>query len=106
MPKFMRIMVFFDLPVMSEHERKVATQFRNFLIRDGYYMLQFSIYVRLCGGQDSVDDAIKRLKSVAPQTGSIRCLIVTEKQYAGMQLIVGKKKKQEKSIEMYQISFI
>ena len=72
MPKFMRVMVFFDLPVTSERERRVATQFRNFLIKDGYYMLQYSVYVRLCGGQDSVDDALNRLKYAAPHTGSIR----------------------------------
>ncbi len=106
MPKFMRVMVFFDLPVTSERERRVATQFRNFLIKDGYYMLQYSVYVRLCGGQDSVDDALNRLKYAAPHTGSIRCLAVTEKQYNHMKLIVGEKKKQEKPIETYQISFL
>ena len=106
MPKFMRLMVFFDLPVATAQERKCATQFRNFLINDGYYMLQFSVYARLCGGVDSVDDALRRLKYAAPNTGSIRCMAVTEKQYVRMQLIVGEKKKQEKPIETYQLSFL
>jgi CRISPR-associated protein Cas2 len=32
MNKYMRIIVFFDLPVKTKKERKVATQFRNFLM--------------------------------------------------------------------------
>ena len=102
----MRIIVFFDLPVASENERRAATRFRNFLVADGYYMLQYSVYVRLCGGIDSVNDAINRMKSAAPNTGSIRCMTVTEKQYSSMKIIFGVKKKQEKPIETYQISFL
>ena len=102
----MRLIVFFDLPVLSAEERRIATRFRNFLINDGYYMLQFSVYVRLCGGVDSVDDALKRLTSAAPNTGSVRCMAVTEKQYARMRIIVGDKKKREKPIDFYQISFL
>ena len=46
----MRLIVMFDLPVMTKAERRAATQFRNFLLNDGYYMMQFSIYIRLCNG--------------------------------------------------------
>ena len=31
--RFMRILVFFDLPVKTKKERRVATQFRNFFIQ-------------------------------------------------------------------------
>ena len=37
MSKFMRMIVFFDLPVGTARERKAATKFRNFLIKDGYH---------------------------------------------------------------------
>ena len=40
----MRILVFFDLPTNNKKERKEASRFRNFLITDGYDMLQFSVY--------------------------------------------------------------
>ena len=106
MSKFMRLIVFFDLPVSSAEERRVATGFRKDLIDDGYYMIQFSVYGRLCGGVDSVNDALKRLSSFAPRTGSIRCMSVTENQYARMKIIIGEKKKAEKPIEVYQISFL
>nr|WP_242945300.1 CRISPR-associated endonuclease Cas2 [Alkalibacter saccharofermentans] len=42
------MLVFFDLPVTKKKERKAATAFRNFLLKDGYHMIQFSIYGRVC----------------------------------------------------------
>ena len=93
----MRVIVFFDLPVKSKQERAVATRFRNDLIKDGYYMVQFSVYARLCNGVDSAYSHIDRLKYFAPTTGSIRCMLVTEKQYASMRILAGKKKKREKN---------
>ena len=44
----MRMIVFFDLPVKTKNERREATRFRNFLMNDGYHMLQFSVYARVC----------------------------------------------------------
>ena len=43
MNKFMRIMVFFDLPVKTKAQRREATRFRNFLLADGYHLLQYSV---------------------------------------------------------------
>ena len=54
MNKFMRIVVFFDLPVVTAKEKKAATKFRKFLIKDGYNMMQWSVYSRICNGTDSV----------------------------------------------------
>lgn len=50
MSKYMRLIVMFDLPTGTVGERRAANQFRHFLLHDGYYMMQFSIYVRLCNG--------------------------------------------------------
>lgn len=50
----MRMIVFFDLPVQTKTERRHATAFRNFLLKDGYHMLQFSVYARVCNGNDAV----------------------------------------------------
>ena len=46
MSKFMRMIVFFDLPVGTARERKAATKFRNFLIKDGYHMVQYSVILQ------------------------------------------------------------
>lgn len=93
--RFMRIIVFFDLPTLTKSDRKNASRFRNFLIKDGYIMLQLSVYSRICKGQDAVDKHAKRLKSLIPKKGSVRLLTVTEKQYASMEVLVGTLKKEE-----------
>lgn len=65
-------------------------------MKDGYTMLQLSVYSRICKGQDAVDKHAKRLKSLIPKEGSVRLLTVTEKQYASMEILVGTLKKEEK----------
>ncbi len=102
----MRMIVFFDLPVTTKEERKIATSFRKFLLDNGYYMLQFSVYSRLCNSVDNVETHYKRLASMAPKGGSIRCMIVTEKQYASMKILSGKKKAKEKPANCVQLSFL
>ena len=54
--KFMRIIVFFDLPVTTAAKRKAANQFRQFLLKDGYQMLQLSVYSRIVKGRDSLQN--------------------------------------------------
>lgn len=93
--RFMRIIVFFDLPTLTKSDRKNASRFRNFLVKDGYIMLQLSVYSRICKGQDDVDKHAKRLKSLIPKEGSVRLLTITEKQYASMEVLVGTLKKEE-----------
>ena len=44
----MRILVFFDLPVTTGEERRAYTKFRKFLIKDGFLMLQESVYLLMC----------------------------------------------------------
>lgn len=100
----MRIMVFFDLPVTTKKERKIATDFRKFLIHDGYYMVQFSVYARVCNGYDAAEKHIKRLEVAVPDNGSVRALIVTEKQYESMYVLTGKLNNQEKPIVYQQIT--
>ena len=106
MSKFMRVMVFFDLPVSTKEERRLATKFRQFLLDDGYHMLQFSVYARLCHSVENAESHFMRLAREAPKEGAIRCMIVTEKQYAGMRLIAGKKSSDEKPAEYIQLSFL
>ena len=51
----MRMMVFFDLPVKTKIQRRAATRFRSFLLKDGYFMMQYSVYCRVCNGIDAVE---------------------------------------------------
>lgn len=87
----MRLIVMFDLPVTTKAERKKATQFRKFLLRDGYYMMQFSIYVRICNGMEAVNKHKGRLLRALPGEGSVRTLVITERQFEAMEFLCGKK---------------
>jgi len=93
----MRMMVFFDLPVQTAKERSAAARFRSFLLKDGYYMLQYSVYVRLCNGLDNVTLHRARLKQAVPDNGSVRLMVVTEKQYESIDLLLGKVSAQEEA---------
>ena len=90
------LFVFFDLPVGTKPERRMATRFRNFLKDDGYMMIQWSVYARVCRGEEAVDKHIRRVTKNLPTKGSVRALPVTELQYARMRLLLGEAKKVEK----------
>lgn len=101
----MRLMVFFDLPVKTKTDRKAYTGFHRFLVKDGYDMLQFSVYARVCNGLDMVESHVARLKANTPEKGSVRYLQVTEKQFTGIQVLVGRKKRVERPESAAQLTF-
>lgn len=101
--RYMRMLVFFDLPVVTKAERRAYTLFRRFLINDGYDMIQYSVYGRILNGSDAQEKHMKRLVSNLPQEGSIRVLTVTEKQFASMQILVGLPLFQEKRVNINQM---
>ena len=89
--------VFFDLPVGTKPERRAATRFRSFLKDDGFLMLQWSVYARVCRGEEAVSKHDGRITRNLPARGSIRTLHVTQRQYARMKLMLGESKKSEKT---------
>ena len=103
--KFMRVAVFFDLPTGSKKERRAATRFRNFLLKDGFNMLQYSVYTRLCPNRDVAEKHMNRVKRNAPKIGSIRLIYLTEHQFTHMYVIAGEKTAQEKYSSSDQLSF-
>ena len=104
MNKFMRILIFFDLPVKTKTQRREATRFRNFLLNDGYHMIQYSVYSRVCNGTDAVEKHRKRLKNNLPDNGSVRMLVITEKQYESIEILVGKLVEEDLPFQCEQLS--
>lgn len=86
------VVVMFDLPVGTPEERRAATHFREDLIKDGYFMMQFSVYARPCGSADKVDTHMRRLKGKIPPHGEVRSLIITDAQWGRMIVVRGKQK--------------
>jgi len=95
--RFMYLFVFFDLPVGTKEERRDAARFRVFLRKDGYDMMQWSVYTRVCRGQDAIDKHMERAAKSLPGKGSIRALQVTERQFARMRMLLGTPGKQERT---------
>lgn len=95
--RFMWLFVFFDLPVKEKPERHRAAKFRNFLLKDGYMMIQLSVYARICNGQDRGEKHVQRLNANLPEEGSVRVIQITDKQYERMKTLVGKRTKNEKT---------
>ncbi len=89
----MWLFVFFDLPVTTKKERKAAALFRKLLMKDGFNMLQYSVYIRHCGSYESMDVHVKRVKSILPEVGKVSILSVTDKQYGNIVNFWGKEKK-------------
>lgn len=90
----MRLMIMFDLPVETSEERKEYRKFRKNLINEGFIMIQYSVYVRVCVNKKSVEFTEKRIESFLPSKGVVQSLILTEKQYNDMHFLLGKKIKE------------
>lgn len=94
--KIMRMICMFDLPVVTEKEKRNYREFRRNLLKEGFVMLQYSVYIRTCPSRDYCNHLKKRLKKITPPSGNVRLLVVTEKQYEDMVLLVGSKNGMEK----------
>ena len=87
----MRVIVMFDLPVITDTQKRIATKFRNFLLDNGYIMMQFSVYSRICKNNDDLLKHVNRIKINAPKSGNIRMIQITENQYNNMIMFSGQK---------------
>ncbi|MBZ7986712.1 CRISPR-associated endonuclease Cas2 [Campylobacter canadensis] len=85
----MRVLLMFDVPTKSKKEQKLASKFRNNLIKLGYFMLQFSVYMRICKGLSSAKSSLENVKKILPPYGNVRALIITEKQFDKIELLLG-----------------
>lgn len=77
----MWLFVFFDLPTTTKKERRDAAQFRKMLEKDGFSMMQFSVYVRHCPSKESMKVHITRVQKSIPSAGYVSILSVTDKQF-------------------------
>jgi CRISPR-associated protein Cas2 len=88
--RVMWLFVFFDLPTETAKDRRNAAGFRKNLIKDGFSMMQFSVYVRHCASGESADVHEKRTKKLLPPLGKVSVLRITDKQYGNIMNFWGK----------------
>ena len=90
--RFMRILVFFDLPTETSRDRKIYSKFRRFLVKEGVIMMQESVYSKLTLN-NSITNAIRdKIEKNKPPKGIVQMLVITEKQFSSMEYIVRKQR--------------
>lgn len=87
--RFMRVFVFFDLPTVTAADRREYSRFRKSLIKEGFLMMQESVYVKLALNATTAQSVMQAVRNKKPSKGLVQMLMVTEKQFARMELVLG-----------------
>lgn len=90
--RYMRIMVMFDLPTITNTNKREYTRFRKYLIKNGFMMLQESVYCKLALNTTVADAIVDNVKKNKPPEGLVQLLMITEKQYSRMEFVIGETK--------------
>lgn len=77
----MWLFVYFDLPTETKKERVTYRKFREKLLKDGFTMHQFSVYIRHCASAENAEVHIQRVQRSVPAKGKVSILKITDKQY-------------------------
>jgi CRISPR-associated protein Cas2 len=101
----MWILVFFDLPTETQKEKKAYIDFRKYLMKDGFTMFQFSIYVRHCASIENAEVHMKRIQAILPKVGKVGILCITDKQFASIRLFYGQNPKRQLRLDNNWNSF-
>jgi CRISPR-associated protein Cas2 len=93
----MWVMVMFDLPTNTKHERIAASRFRNDLKDLGFEMVQYSVYIRFCASQSKAETAITSIQWIIPTPGLVSILLFTDKQYENIRTFTGGQRTAQKT---------
>lgn len=87
--RFMRILVLFDLPTLTYTNKREYSRFRKYLIKNGFLMLQESVYYKLVLNTTAANIMADNIRKNKPREGIVQMLVITEKQFSKMELLVG-----------------
>ena len=87
--RFMRVLVLYDLPIGSSSEIRAYTKFRKYLLKNGFMMMQESVYTKLALNQTVCRNIMENVRKNKPEEGLVQMLAITERQYSKMEIIVG-----------------
>lgn len=89
--RFMRVIVFFDLPTITLEDKREYRTFRKFLLKRGFAMMQESVYSKLALNTTAANGIVSSVKDNRPKTGLVQMMVITEKQFSKMEYVVGEK---------------
>lgn len=90
--KSMWIIVAFDLPVLTQKQRRIANTFRNYLKSIGFVMLQKSIYCYYSCTKERSDLIGSAIKRNVPDNGHVSVLFLTDRMFSMTKNYYGKLK--------------
>lgn len=82
----MRLIVMFDLEMNNPIQIRNYNRFRKMLLNNGFFMFQYSVYVKPCINNHELRKYENRIKMFSPE-GNIATLAITENQWQGMCLV-------------------
>lgn len=85
----MRIILFFDLPSVTDSDKRAYRHFVKDISKEGFIMMQESVYLKLAVSQMIVDTTMRRLQKLIPTEGFISVLTITEKQFSSIKHLIG-----------------
>jgi len=86
----MWVLVMFDLPTETKKDRKSYSTFRKLMMKDGFQMFQFSMYIRHCSSKENAELHQKRVRMILPHKGHVGMMCITDKQFGMMEVFYGK----------------
>lgn len=87
--RYMRLIVMFDLPTLTVEDMRSYRNFRKFLIKNGFMMMQESVYSKIALNQSMANLITNRVRENKPPKGLVQMFTITEKQFSRMEILVG-----------------
>ena len=87
--RYMRMIIFFDLPVETATEKSAYRHFVKAIKSDGFVMMQKSVYTKLLVNNHSINQERKNIMKVVPKNGIVSILTITEKQFQTIENLIG-----------------
>ncbi|MBZ5566473.1 MAG: CRISPR-associated endonuclease Cas2 [Acidobacteriia bacterium] len=101
----MWLMAMFDLPVEDKEDRRNYTRFRKALLKDGFMMLQLSVYARYLPSEEAAEAHRKTVRSAVPPLGQVRLIAVTDHQFGKMEVFYGRKPRKPEEPQSQMLLF-
>lgn len=101
----MWLMAMFDLPVEMKEDRRNYTRFRKALLKDGFMMLQFSVYARYTASEEAAEAHRKTVRSAVPPLGQVRIIAITDHQFGKMEVFYGRKPRKPEEAQNQMLLF-
>lgn len=101
-----RVICIFDLPTITENDKRAYRDFRKFLIKNGFEMLQYSVYIRTCPNRSFANKFNQKIRQNSPRKGDIKLLMITEKQFEDMISIICEDKERHEILKSESLVII